>query len=131
MINKLLAIPGRALAGVGIVAFARPWCIEDWGLISCAVSLVAPRGVRGNFAPRTQRQSLYAYFTYGDAYQPERRKSHLSRHASHLTVLSFTYRELKPHRRNCRAIADRRISRPQFFRFLDEIRVRRPRREVA
>src|SRR5277367_1801804 len=96
-----------------------------------AVSLVAPRGVQANFAPRTQRQSLYAYLTDGGAYQPERRKSHLGRHAANLAVLAFTYRELKPRRRNFRAIADRRISRPQFLRFLDQIRVRRSCGEVA
>ena len=73
----------------------------------------------------------YAYLADGRAYQAERRKSHLRRHAPHLAVLSFTYRELDPRRRNFRAIADRRISRPQFLRLLDEIRVRRPRREVA
>src|ERR1700733_1219444 len=91
----------------------------------------APRVVRADLAPGTRRQSFYAHLADGCAYQAEGRKPHLRGHATHLAVLSFTYREPNPRRRNFRTMADRRIARPQSLRFLDEIRVRRPRREVA
>src|ERR1700722_18395868 len=91
----------------------------------------APRGVRADFAPCTQCRSLDANLDDACAYQAKRRKPYLCRHAPHLAILSFTYRELNPRRRNSRTIADRRISRPQFLRFLDETRVRGLRREVT
>src|ERR1700733_6590726 len=91
----------------------------------------APRGVRRSFAPRTRCQSLDADLADDGAYEPQRRKSNLGRHAPHLTVLSLTYCQLNPRRRNLCPKTDGRISRPQFSRLLDEIRVRGPRREFA
>src|ERR1700722_4030849 len=100
-------------------------------LHSASLSPAAPRGVRADFAPRTQRQSFDAYVTNGRAYQAKRRKPPLRRHAPHLAVPSLTYREFNPRRRNLRTIADRGLSRPQCLRFLDEVRVRGLRREVT
>src|SRR6202034_4653349 len=114
----------HCLAGLARRSALRPW---DGSAIAsqasyCAraalipplrdLSPAAPRGVRKDFAPGTQRQSFDAYLADGRAYQAKRRKSHLCRHAPYLAVLAFTYRELDPRRRNFRTIADRRISRP-------------------
>src|SRR5271154_6354410 len=97
--------------------------------MSCMLSV--PWGVRADLAPRTKRHSLYAHPADRCPYQAQRRKPHLRRHAPHLAVLPFAYRQLDPRRRNFGAIADRRISRPQFLRFLDETRARGLRREVT
>ena len=53
------------------------------------------------------------------------------RHAAHLAVLAFAQRELEPRRRNLRAVADRRIARPQIRGLVDEPRAGGLRDEVA
>src|SRR5215212_3302433 len=73
-----------------------------------------------DFAPFARLKTLEGPGTHRDADQPQDRESHGGGHAPYLAIAPFADRELDPARRDESPLANRRHSRPQPRRLVDE-----------